>query len=117
MPYASSSSDRRPDPASGPDADEREFDAFTRTQDPLDVAAATWLVRRRNGLDAQGEAELRAWLAADPRHRQAFEDMDAIGTCKQVRVVPAVRRVGRCAVGRARSRANGVWSTGTSPTR
>ena len=86
MPYASSSSDRRSDPAPGPDADEREFDAFTRTQDPLDVVAATWVVRRRNGLGARGEAELRAWLAADPRHRQAFEDMDA--TFGNVRQLP-----------------------------
>ncbi|MDQ8023667.1 MAG: FecR domain-containing protein [Moraxellaceae bacterium] len=59
------------------DADEREFDVFAAGQDPLDLLAATWAVRRRDGLDAEGEAALQAWLASDPRHAAAFEDMDA----------------------------------------
>ncbi|PZQ00240.1 FecR family protein [Pseudorhodoferax sp. Leaf265] len=58
------------------DADARAFDAFAQQQDPLDVAAATWAARRRNGLDARGDAELQAWLAADPRHADALADMD-----------------------------------------
>jgi transmembrane sensor len=57
--------------------DTREFEAFAHAQDPLDIEAATWVARRRNGLDAQGEAELADWLAADPRHVEAFEDMEA----------------------------------------
>jgi transmembrane sensor len=61
----------------GPSADEREFDAFAQSQDPLDIAAATWVTRKRSGLNAEAEAELQAWLDADPRHAQAFEDMDA----------------------------------------
>jgi len=66
--------------------DTREFEAFAHAQDPLDIEAATWVTRRRNGLDAQGEAELADWLAADPRHVEAFEDMDA--TFGDVRQLP-----------------------------
>ncbi|CAN7383236.1 FecR domain-containing protein [Pseudorhodoferax sp. LjRoot39] len=58
------------------DADARAFEAFAQQQDPLDVAAATWATRRRNGLDAQSNAELQEWLAADPRHADALADMD-----------------------------------------
>lgn len=58
------------------DADARAFEAFAQQQDPLDVAAATWAARRRNGLDAQSNAELQEWLAADPRHADALADMD-----------------------------------------
>jgi transmembrane sensor len=66
-------------------ADEREYEAFAQAQDPLDLEAATWVARRRNGLDAAGEAELQAWLAADPRHAEAFADMDAtFGDVKQL---------------------------------
>ncbi|KQP38150.1 hypothetical protein ASF44_11770 [Pseudorhodoferax sp. Leaf274] len=42
----------------------------------MDVAAATWAARRRNGLDARGNAELQEWLGADPRHADALADMD-----------------------------------------
>lgn len=63
--------------SAGSSADEREFEAFAQGQDPLDIAAATWVTRKRSGLSAKGEAELQAWLDADPRHAQAFEDMDA----------------------------------------
>lgn len=58
------------------DVDQREFEAFAQAQDPLDIEAATWVARKRNGLDADGEAELQAWLDADPRHAEAFADMD-----------------------------------------
>lgn len=61
----------------GVSADEAEFEAFVQAQDPLDIEAATWAARRRNGLSADGEAELNAWLNADPRHADAFADMDA----------------------------------------
>jgi transmembrane sensor len=50
------------------------------------MAAATWVARKRNGLSAADEAELRAWLAADPRHGAAYEDMD--DTFGQVRELP-----------------------------
>lgn len=70
----------------GNDADAREFESFRRGQDPLDIEAATWVARKRNGLSAADEAELRAWLAADPRHGVAFEDMD--DTFGQVRDLP-----------------------------
>jgi transmembrane sensor len=67
------------------DADEREFEAFAQEQNPLDLEAATWVTRRRSGLSAEGEAELRAWLEADPGHAQAFEDMDAtLGDVQQL---------------------------------
>lgn len=62
--------------AAAEDADAREFEAFVQEQDPLDVAAATWAARRRNGLDARGNAELQEWLGADPRHAEALADMD-----------------------------------------
>lgn len=64
-----------PPPAAAHDAEAREFEDFARGQDPLDVAAATWALRRRNGLDAAGEAELADWLQADPRHAEALDDM------------------------------------------
>lgn len=63
-------------PAPGPDSDERAFEAFLLDQDSLDMAAATWVTRQRSGLDAQGNAELQAWLDADPRHAEAFADMN-----------------------------------------
>lgn len=55
-------------------------------QDPLDVDAATWAVRRRNGLSIEDQAELQAWLDQDPRHTAALEDMAA--TVAQVRQLP-----------------------------
>ncbi|MBW7901580.1 MAG: FecR domain-containing protein [Rhodocyclaceae bacterium] len=64
----------------------REFEAFAQGQDPLDLAAAAWVARRRNGLDARGEAGLQAWLHADPRHAAAFADMD--DTFAQLRRLP-----------------------------
>lgn len=52
----------------------------------LDLAAATWATRRRNGLDAEGRAALQVWLAADPRHAAALEGMAA--TVGQLRQLP-----------------------------
>ena len=59
-------------------ADEREFEAFARTQDPVDIEAARWAARRRDGLDAQGLAELQSWLDADPRHAARFNEMEGL---------------------------------------
>lgn len=39
------------------------------------AAASRWFARRRQGLSAREEAELTAWLEADPDHRQAWEDV------------------------------------------
>lgn len=72
---------------SGEDADAREFESFARDQNPLDIDAATWASRRRDGLSAAGEAELQAWLNADPRHSAALADME--GTVGDVRLMPA----------------------------
>ncbi|QAZ37946.1 histidine kinase [Methylibium sp. Pch-M] len=77
MPSPSPSPDHPPTPAHGEDADELEFAAFVQAQDPLDIAAATWVARRRDGLDSAGEAELQVWLDADPRHAAVYDDMDA----------------------------------------
>lgn len=77
MPSTPPSPDRSPIADHGADADELEFAAFVQAQDPLDIAAATWVARKRDGLDPDGAAELQAWLDADPRHAPAFEDMDA----------------------------------------
>lgn len=66
--------------------DALEYEAFAEDQDPLDIEAATWVVRLRNGLDAVGEAELRDWLDEDPSHQAAFDDMD--GTFGRLRDMP-----------------------------
>lgn len=76
MPMNSSPPDRLNTPAVPEDL--LEFEAFALTQNPLDMEAATWAVRRRNGLDATGAAELRAWLDMDPQHAAALDDMDAM---------------------------------------
>lgn len=71
--------------ASGTDAEARA----------LDRMAATWAARRRNGLDTEGQAALQAWLAADPRHAAALEDMAAtVGQLRQLpgEAVAALRR-------------------------
>lgn len=45
--------------------------------DALEQEAATWAVRCNAGLDAQGQATLQAWLAADARHAPALDAMSA----------------------------------------
>ena len=70
-------------PPSDHDAVAPGADAQACAPDALDLEAATWAVRQRNGLDADGEAALQAWLAADLRHAAAFEDM--VTTVAQVR--------------------------------
>ena len=44
----------------------------------IDTAAAQWVVRRRMGFNAAGEAEFGAWLAADPAHADALARMTAM---------------------------------------
>ncbi len=71
--------------AAAVDADARAFDAFSETHDAVDLDAATWAVRLRNGLDERGEAELRAWMDADPRHAAALGGMTAtLGNVRQL---------------------------------
>ena len=52
--------------------------AFLAQQDPIDVAAAAWLLQRQEGLDADGEAALTAWLAADPAHGRALAQLEGV---------------------------------------
>lgn len=67
-------------------ADAREHDAYLLGQDALDAQAAAWVVRRRNGMDAVDEAQLQAWLRADPGHAAALASME--GTLRSVRALP-----------------------------
>ena len=50
---------------------------MTQTSD-LDLAAASWQVRRQDGLSASEEARFQAWLAADSEHRQAYARMEGV---------------------------------------
>lgn len=63
-----------------PDAEARDLAAFFAGQDPVEVAAAGWLVRRGEGLDLPAEAEFQAWLAADPAHSAALTALDGVWT-------------------------------------
>lgn len=40
--------------------------------EPVEQAAADWVLRHDRGLSAQDQDELSQWLAADERHREAF---------------------------------------------
>lgn len=51
---------------------------FMAGQDPLDVEAASWLVRRQDGLSAEEEAEFQAWLQAQPEHAAAWEGLSDV---------------------------------------
>lgn len=47
--------------------------------DALRAEAAKWFARTRSGeLDAAGQAELQAWLAADPRHAYEYRVLESI---------------------------------------
>lgn len=68
-----------------PDSDPDSVAPAAQAEDARDVDAATWAVRRRNGLSAEHRAELQAWLDADPRHAAALEDMAAmVGQIRQL---------------------------------
>lgn len=43
----------------------------------IEDAAAQWLARRQGGLSRSEDAQLAAWLAADPRHRDAWAELEA----------------------------------------
>jgi transmembrane sensor len=57
------------------EADEREFETYARTQNPVQVQAALWATRRTEGLGTAAEAEFQDWLRADPAHADAFQEM------------------------------------------
>ena len=44
----------------------------------LDLAAASWQVRRQDGVSVQEEAQFQAWLALDAAHRQAYARMEGV---------------------------------------
>lgn len=44
----------------------------------LDLAAASWQVRRQDGVSAQEETQFQAWLALDAAHRQAYARMEGV---------------------------------------
>lgn len=60
------------------EVDAHEFAGFIAGEDPLDAAAAQWLVRRLDGLTPEEEAELQEWLAADPAHGRALGALEGV---------------------------------------
>lgn len=58
------------------DEDARELEPFVRSQDAVELQAALWATRRHEGLDPAQEAELEQWLAEDPRHGEAYEELE-----------------------------------------
>jgi len=61
-----------------PDQDARDTAAFIAAQDPVDIQAATWLVRKQDGWSPEEAAACDAWLQADPAHRRAFDRLRAL---------------------------------------
>lgn len=65
--------------------DEQDFADFASQQDPLDIEAANWVVRHRRGLSPAEHQDWQRWLAQDPRHGDAFNDMqDTFGQVQQL---------------------------------
>ena len=58
--------------------DAADFAEFIAGQDPLDAAAAGWMVRRQDGLTPEEQAEFEQWLAADPAHADALEQVEGV---------------------------------------
>jgi len=59
-----------------PNADEADYAAFAKGTNVLDIEAATWALRKKNGLSAAQQSELDAWLAKDPSHAEALQGME-----------------------------------------
>lgn len=55
----------------------RRREAACRRRNEIDARAADWLARRNGGLTEREEADLAAWLAADPQHAAAFVEFVA----------------------------------------
>ncbi|MCU0942795.1 MAG: FecR domain-containing protein [Hydrogenophaga sp.] len=47
-------------------------------QDPLDAEAAVWAARRQDGLSAEEEAELQAWLAGDSARGARLDQLSGV---------------------------------------
>lgn len=60
------------------DSESRELADYLAGQDPLDAQAALWLTRRLDGLTAEEDAELRAWLAGDPARGARLEHLAGV---------------------------------------
>lgn len=76
-----------PFPPAGSPSEGQGARECTQGDEALELEAATWAVRRHGGLDAQDQARLQAWLAADPRHAVALDALSA--TLQGVRQMPA----------------------------
>lgn len=68
---------------------ERELEAFSRDQDPVDIAATDWHTRSEQGLSVAEEAEFQAWRAASPAHAKAWAQVDE--SIRLLRSLPAER--------------------------
>lgn len=71
------------------DVDARELDGFDQDHAPAEVEAALWATRRREGLEAGGDAALAAWLAVDPGHGERLAALEA--SFERVRQLPGER--------------------------
>ena len=78
MRSASPSVGPAPSRSSQEEADSREFADFIAGQPPCEAAAAGWVVRRKDGLTPEEEAEFQSWLATDPEHAGAFDEIEAV---------------------------------------
>ena len=58
------------------DADLRELDGYVQTQDEVELQAALWVSRGKDGMDEASASRLQAWLAADPAHVEAYRAME-----------------------------------------
>ncbi len=59
-------------------AEARELADYLAGQDPLDAEAAVWAARRQDGLSAEEEAELQAWLAGDPARGARLDQLTGV---------------------------------------
>ncbi|MEQ9557399.1 MAG: FecR domain-containing protein [Rhodospirillales bacterium] len=60
------------------DPDEDRLSDVPDPRDAVDAAAQDWFLRLGpDGGDAAAQAEFRAWLAADPRHKPAYDEVRA----------------------------------------
>jgi transmembrane sensor len=59
-------------------AEARELADYLAGQDPLDAEAALWAARRQDGLSADEEAELQAWLAGDPARGARLDQLTGV---------------------------------------
>lgn len=69
--------------------------AADATVDPVADAAAGWLARRHEGMDVRAEEAFVTWLAADPAHKRAYDELarawEALGALSAVPHLCAMR--------------------------